>query len=548
MHWKIWFKQNRIVLVFLTVLVFIAYANALANGFVADDRGIIIHAQSWNLQAVFSQAYFFFVRQLVEFISYKIGGLNPFIFRLPNIFFHVASVWLVYTILHLLTRQRVALLAASLFAVHPILIESVTWISGGVYSQYSFFFLLSFLFYLLSRQSIKFYILSLLAFTASLFSSEKAIVLAMVYPVFAFSYGNLRKEWKKTLPYFIISVLLFFLHSERAGTRTEFAIEAAQASDSLANNLFARIPISVTSYLDLLFWPNDLTIYHTELTFTPVEFVIREIIFVIFIGIILFTLLKKRKIFFWLAFFFIALSATLTPIGSPWIIAERYAYLATLGIFVPVAWVIARIMESTKLRVAATVGFVTIILVLTIRTIVRNIDWYNEDNLWLAAARTSPSSAQNHNNLGDYYGRHGDLKNSIKEFTLAIELRPNYADAYHNLGNAYRDSGNLDEAIKNWEKALSFNPDIWQSYQNIAAIYYQQGEFEKAKEYIEKGITIDPQNANLHLILGLILVKTGEKEKAREILRQILTIDPTNQLAKQGLQELEQGEGVKEVR
>ncbi len=71
----------------------------------------------------------------------------------------------------------------------------------------------------------------------------------------------------------------------------------------------------------------------------------------------------------------------------------------------------------------------------------RNFDWKNQDTLWLATAKTSPSSHQNHNNLGDLYARRGEYEKAVEEFKKAIELKPDYGDAYHNLANVYHQIG-----------------------------------------------------------------------------------------------------------
>ena len=76
-----------------------------------------------------------------------------------------------------------------------------------------------------------------------------------------------------------------------------------------------------------------------------------------------------------------------------------------------------------------------IVVSLSIRTIVRNVDWKNEDNLWVATGKVAPSGAPIHNNLGDVYARHNDYPKAIEEFTRATQINPGYADAYHNLAN-----------------------------------------------------------------------------------------------------------------
>lgn len=534
-----WLKNNWMYLLLLTVIVFLCYFNALGNGFVSDDRGILININTYNFETVFSQPYMF-VRPLLYFVTYKIAGLNPFLFRLPNILMHVGIVWLIFAILMILSKRPLAFLAAAIFAVHPILVESVSWISGGVYVQYSFFFLLSFFFYLIGRGKMKYYIVALIAFVFSLMSSEKAIVLALLFPLYEFTLGNLKNNWKKIPLFFILSAMWFFFHSLRLGQREQYVFMDQMTEPSFINPLL-QVPITITSYLELLFWPNNLTLYHTEMIFTQMDYIIRLVLTVIFVGVLCYTFFRNKFIFFWISFFLISLLPTLifSFKGLAWIVAERYVYLGALGIFVVIAWVFTKAIERKKWRKLIIPVFVIIVIVLSIRTIVRNIDWANEDNLWLAAARTSPSSSQNHNNLGDYYGRHGDLVNSIKEFQQAIALKPNYADAHHNLGNAYRDMGRIDDALEEYKKAAQVNPGLWQSYQNIAAIYYYQGNYQGAKEYLEIGLKINPQNTSLLYVLGLVEYKFGDKEKAKHFFIQVLQLDPNNQLTKQALQKIQ---------
>lgn len=213
--------------------------------------------------------------------------------------------------------------------------------------------------------------------------------------------------------------------------------------------------------------------------------------------------------------------------------AERYVYLGALGVFVLIGLGIQKIGEIAKNQKIAYLIFALIILCLSTRTIIRNLDWRNQDTLWLATAKTSPSSSQNHNNLGDLYGRRGEYEKAVEEFKIAIKLKPNYADAYHNLANTYYQMGKDDLALENYQKALEFNPNLWQSHQNLAAIYFNQGKGQQAKEELEKAIVIDSQNVNLYINLAIVYRKLGEKEKASQALQQTLTLDPQNQKAKQ---------------
>ncbi len=134
-----WLKKQRLMFFILAALVAISYVDSLANAFVSDDRGIVINAP--HIGYVFSQPIAF-LRPSMYFLFYNIGGMNPFLFRVFDVLLHMGSAFLVYILVYKIAKQSVAIFAACLFAVHPILIEAVTWISGGIYGQYSFFFLL----------------------------------------------------------------------------------------------------------------------------------------------------------------------------------------------------------------------------------------------------------------------------------------------------------------------------------------------------------------------------------------------------------------------
>lgn len=484
-------KKNWGIFLFFGSIVFIAYFNSLGNGFASDDRGVIFDPLLTKIDYFWHPPYFnTSIRAILIFFTNQLFGLNPFFFRLPNILAHLGSAFLIYFIVRRLSGKLTAIFAAAIFAVHPILTEGVTWISGGGYSFYTFFLLSSFFVYI-HWQSKKYLIFSVFLFYLSLLSSEKSVIFPLVLFVYELALGNLKTNWHKLIPFFSLSFFWGLYLLGMIGTRTsDLQTSYGGAPDRL--NPLTQIPIAVTSYLQLIFWPDGLTLYHSEMFFSQTEYLFRLIIFLIFLIIILLSFFKNRHVFFWLSFFIISLLPTLTPLGISWIVAERYVYLGTIGIIVVFAMFIKKIAVWVKNDDIFWGTLAIIIILLSVRTMFRNADWTNEDTLWLSAARTSPSSPQNHNNLGDYYGRYGDLKRSAEEFQIAIKLNPRYADAYHNLGNTYRDMGNLDLAIENYQKALFFNPNIWQSYYNLSAIYFYQNKIPEANKALSEAQKINP--------------------------------------------------------
>lgn len=529
---KEWIKTNWKQLLFLTILVFIAYVNSLQNKFVSDDREIYEQPLLDSYNYIFRSTAV--LRSFIMVTVYKLAHLNPWPYRLVNILFHLSNTYFVYLLISLLSKRRIALFTAAIFAVHPILIEAVTWISGGPYSQYSFFLLLSLITYILSQKNLKLFAVSFISFSMALASSYHAVVLPLVLILYEVSFQNIKRTWKRLIPFFSVFIVGALLFLPQIADRLRLLQTNYYVQTTLQNPVI-QFPLAITSYFELIFWPDKLTLYHSELTYTLYEYLFRVIIFVLFIAAIFLVYKKNKLIFFWLTFFIISLLLTLTPLGITWLYAERYAYLGSIGIFFVVSYLLNKLASNKNLNVLAYLVFISIIIGLTARTIYRNIDWRNEDNLWVATGKTSPSDPKTHNNLGDMYYRQGNYKKAIEEFSLAIKLKSNYADAYHNLANVYYRSGELIKARENYEKALSINPNIWQSYQSIAVTYFDQKQFDKAEENIKKAIAIDPNNAVLYANLAAIYMNLKEKDKAREAILKAIQSDPKNQLYKQAL-------------
>ncbi len=514
------FKKNLPALGILAVLVLTAYLGSLNNAFVADDVPIILNNDRIDKpDFIFSNPLTLFSGVLYLSIV-KIFGRLPFAFRAVNILFHLGNVWVVYFLLRILFNSKIAFFAAAILATHPLQTEGITWISGGMYTRYSFFLLLALLLYILNdaREDKKFYWASIGSFALALLNSEKAMVFPFILLALEFAYQGLKKNWRRLIPFFALGGAWALIYIGKIGERVS-NLQTAHYQTPQTLNPLAQIPVAISSYLELIFWPKNLTLYHSEMSFSSVEFYSRAIVFLIFLGTVAWTYRKNRPAFFWLSFFSISLLPTLTPFGVSWIVAERYVYLGSLGIFTTAALTVERITKKISGRYQLVgrssnlyVILVLLLLPLTIRTVVRNRDWKTQDTLWLAAAKTSPSSPQNHNNLGDLYGRRGDLQRSAEEFQKAIELKPGYADAYHNLANTYQQMGKIEEAIENYQKAAEINPNLWQSCQNLAAIYFEREEFELAKEWMEKAVAANPENPNLQRNLEIIYLALEEKK------------------------------------
>lgn len=476
-------------------LIALLYFPFLANAFVSDDLpGIMMHGQdiSWFGSIGFPNVIH--LGGVLQKFVFTLFSSVPWPYRFMNILFHMGNAVLVWLIVKKLSKSTIALVASLLFAIHPLIIEAVTWISGGVYAQYTFFFLLSFYLYtsvkLVSRYSI-------LAFLFSLFISEKAVPLAGVFVLYEFLFGNLKKNWKRLIPYFLVSIGFILFYISRLGIRLSGLEQANDQTISGLYNPFFQIPIAISSYIELFFWPKTLTLYHSVFQYPWWEMVIRMLVTVGFIVLAFYGVLKKRAFGFWMAWFVLGLGITLLPIKIAWIVAERYVYLSLIGLCVLVGMAFDVLVSYKKWNVFGICFGVAVVFALCARTIIRNNDWRTEDSLWIATAIASPGDPHSWNNMGDVYARHGEYEKSIEAFTNATNINPNYADAYHNIGHTYMQMKRYDEAIPLFEKALSINPHLWQSYQNLAFIAVAQKDSQKAIEYLDKAILINSNDPDL---------------------------------------------------
>jgi protein O-mannosyl-transferase len=382
----------------LAILVFISYFNSLNNGFVSDDIAAIAKNVRINDFGQYVLASFQnILNPLLYFSIAKMAGVNPIFFRLVNVIVHLINAWLVFLLISILVDKKAALITASLFAVHPIFIESVTWISGGPYARYTLFILLSLFLYIKSDKNRKYYFWSIISALISLLISEKSVVFFLIFIAFELSRKSLKKNWKRLVPYVFLPSFWILLYLSQIGGRVS-GIAQQSYSKPMAENPLVQVPVAIGSYIQLIFWPSGLTLYHSELSFSPLQFAGFVLITLVLIAAIFWAYKKNSSIFFWLSLFIISLLPTLTPLNISWVVAERYVYLGAIGILFVAGYLLAGLIKNKKTKVIGYLLLAIFLIALLVRTIVRNMDWKNEDTLWLSMARLSASDPKTHNN------------------------------------------------------------------------------------------------------------------------------------------------------
>lgn len=533
------FKDRRIALAILIGLSLLVYLNSLNGAFVSDDIATIPRNP-----LIAHPGKYLFSGNLPSFtlsINYLIGKIHPFIYHLTNLLFHIGVVILAYFFLLQITSQEISFLASTIFAVHPIHTEAVSWISGRPYSLGAIFLLASLLLYITAhkeeRLNYYLYFASLACFFVAQFAEIKSVAFLLILGLYELTFGKLSQNWKKLIPYFVLTLLFLVLlfHPFQTRVATE---NPEYAGGVTLFKPWEQIPIALSSYLELFVWPMNLTLYHEDLSFSTANYLVRLVITVILLCSLIYFYRKEKLLFFGFSFFILSLIPTMLPIHIAWVVAERYVYFGSIGLCLVMAWVLVRGLKKYPQGLLAVTGI--LILLLSIRTITRNRDWRTRENLWVATAEVSPGSPKAWNNMGDIYAGKGDYQNAIKAFQRAIELRPNYVDAHHNVGVTYLQMKDFDNAIVWFEKALAIHP-IAQTYNDLGVAYYYKGDLEKAEESFRKAIELDPNSGAPYHSLGILYYTQGMVEEARQAWRKALELDPSIQGAKEGLMMIEQG-------
>jgi Tfp pilus assembly protein PilF len=523
-------SERRVILIqLLTIasLVLMVYANSLPNAFVSDDIAGFRDNKQLNQMAFLTDNPLVIFKATAYYLINRLFGMNPWAFRAFHILVHLITAVSSYFIAGLFIAPSAAFVAAAIIAVHPVFTESVVWVAGGGYALYSALFLMSLLFYLNSHDKKRYYPVSILFFILAITTSDKAFPLALIFPVYEFLTGNLKKNWRRIFPYFLTSGLwLFFyftgfngLQSRQEALETDFGISGFY-------NPVIQIPVAFSTYLIQTVFPATLSIFHSKLAFPLPEYLFRLGIFLIFATAGAMSYFKSKTSFFFLMAAVISLTPTLTPFLVGWVTAERYAYLAFVFFIMAITAALDQKFGSKLKKPAAVALFLTILIMLSTRTVIRNTDWQNENALWQATYKTAPNDPRVHTNVGEILLRKKAYQKAEEEFKTAISLNSGRPAPYYNLGVLYYETGNIAGAIEMLNKTISLSRKRPEPFQLLSTIYYDQGKFPEALQTASELETLDPENPVVFLNLGKIYLKLGEKQKAKEALEKTLQIDP----------------------
>jgi len=572
----------------LTFLVCLAYGNTLHHSFHFDDIPSILE-KPWvrGLDKIPDFIFSYSQRPLVILsfnINYAISGFKEWSYHVFNITFHLLVVFLVYRLGQLIVSHisqknsslanasnRIPLLAALIFAVHPLNTQAVTYISSRSSIMATMFYLVAIILFfegLYKKENSEkktnyiFFVGAVISFGIGFLC--KLIVISLPAMLFAFHYyfiSNqnlkiwLKQQWQWILGVggLLASVLLF---KKIYGS----GLLKASIVDLTAWDYFrTQIGVIPFEYFRKIIFPFNLTIepgfqvvQHWRSLIPICGIIILGIFFILWIK--LSEIKKQSKKFSPEAFGLIWILVTLSPTSSFVslldVAAEHRTYLPLIGFSIALASILVRLncfiqhcdqrklisQNRKKKESKLIIACVLLVLVsLLIGTRERNKVWKDEVTLWADAKQKAPFLIRPYNNLGEAYDKIGNYDLAIIEFEAALRLNPNYFFALSNLGNVYGKKKEYSQAIFYTKQALQRKQDYAPGHYNLAKALHMTGNPEKAIASYRSAIKYNPYFEEAFFNLGFLAMDQKKFTEAVDSFKSFLEMQPRHPKAHFGL-------------
>jgi tetratricopeptide (TPR) repeat protein len=522
-------------------------------------------------------------------LDYQLYGLNAGGYHLTNLILHILSTLLLFWLFHRMTGSVwPSAFVAAFFALHPLHVESVAWVSERKDTLSAFFWMLTLCFYVwyTEKPDIKRYMLTIFCFMLALMSKPMVVTLPLIlilldyWPLRRFPFQESKsvptditqistKQEKKKIkqkktndkknmlataknaspeagialfhdkfhllektPFFILSVIIVIV--------TLHAPEAADIQPSRLLPLSARLanaPVSFVTYLVNTFWPHDLAVLYPFTEQIPLWQVAVSVLVIIAISAFAIATAKNLPYLFTGWFWFMI---TILPVigilqistAAPYAMADRYHYLPSIGLAFMLAWGLPSLIRKENIR--KKILFPTAIIFLGFMAVIsyrQSAFWKNSEILFNHALQVTNDNYIAHDNLAPFLLDQGRTKEALDHYNEAIRIKPDYEYAYYNRGIVYDKTGNNPLAIEDYSKAISVNPLFAKAYNNRGLVYTRLGEYQLAITDFNKAIGLNPSYSKAYNNRGLVYIRLGEYQLAITDFNEAISLNPSYSMA-----------------
>ena len=504
-----------VVLIVAAVALFPMLQNGFTNWddllYVTNNK--LLHHLSWDgIKAIFSTPLVSNYHPLTVLslaLNYQVSELQPFGYHLTSLIFHLLNTWLVYVFIMKLSFRKhwIALFVALIFAIHPMHVESVAWVSERKDLLYTLFFLLSMIVYLdyIDKGGVKKLLLIGLLFTLSLLSKPAAVVLPVV--LLLLDYYRQRKFNTRVIlekiPFLILSVVFGIVAIQIQSQKALASLEVYSFIDRIQFAGFGFL-----WYLVKFVVPSSLSALHPyPLGTLNVLYMAAPFVSAGLLGYLVF-FRKSRLLTFSILFYLvtIALVLQLLSVGTA-VVAERYTYVPYIGIAFLVGMGLDRLVSNANKEVLKKGIIGTIALVclgFCVLTFMRTQVWKNSEVLWNDVLQKYPKSHRAWANRGLHFYEMKQYKKAFDDIDQSLEFKPNFVTGIEWRGKTAYQLKNYKQALDDANLFLKYKPNSWAAHLDKAKALGALKRNEASEKSFSKALALNPNSADIYNNRGVL--------------------------------------------
>lgn len=465
-------------------------------------------------------------------LDFELYRLKPMGYHVTNLLLHMANTILVFWFLARVTRQIwPCALVAALFALHPLHVESVAWVSERKDVLSMFFMMLTLLAYAryAKRPQVVSYLLTLALYVIGLMAKPMLVSLPLllllldywplqrILPMADNAGGCKRTDWRvlalEKLPFALLAAIVCVItfvvqHSTGAvGSFTQYPFGIRVANAILAYYY----------YLVNMAWPAHLAcLYPYKLNVLLWSVALAGACLLIISALVLRQWRRAPyMVTGWLWYLVTLLPVIgLVQVGNQ-AMADRYTYIPLVGVFIMIAWGLPDLagqllQKMSGRRLALNVLAIIacgIVVFFGIMTWFQAGTWKDTISVFEHAIAVTENNFLAHNNLANVLPGSGRREDAIYHYTEALRIKPDYAEAHNNIGVALARQGRVDEAVAHYQEALRLRPDCAETYVNLGVLMHGSQSLDEAASLFVQALGINPFLANAHYNLAIVLMQ-----------------------------------------
>jgi protein O-mannosyl-transferase len=538
------------VCVFLIAITWIVFGQTLRFEFINFDdgdyvyknpevaRGLTLAGIVWAFTHLHA-ANWHPVTWISHMLDCQLYGLSPGGHHFSNVVIHAATVILLFLVLRKMTGAlwRSAFVA-SVFAIHPLRVESVAWVAERKDMLSGLFFMLTIAAYIryTRRSSPWSYGFLLLSLALGLMSKPTLVTVPVVlllldyWPLHRLTAPHDAKKAPLQRQLILEKLPLLVLVAASCALTLLAQKVAIQPLTYLPSTTrIGNTTISYVAYIRQMFWPFDLTPYYPlRAADVAAPKVLLSFLLLVSISVIVFVHRRRRYLVTGWLWYLVMLAPVIgiLQVGNQ-AHADRYTYLPEIGLYLALVWTAGDLCVNWRHRRFVLGAFVAAILTaLTFAARTQTSYWKESESLWSYTLTRTSNNAMAELNLGEAVYTKGRVDEAIAHLTKAVEIEPGNATIHGSLGMALLTKGRRDEALTHLRKSLELNPDQAPIHSALGVAFLELGEPEESVAHLRKALEIDPNDGDAHYNLGNTLLQMRQASEAVIEYERAMRINP----------------------